>query len=205
METKHYLSKTIETIYECRAIRKFKTTEVSKEILNEILNAGRMAPSAMNKQPWKFYVLSSPTTIARFSKAIISESKFTMLKAGVKEAIHHILHPGSFHLKDGIEFMKQEDPIFHGAPLVFFISSPRSSEWAQLDVGMCAQNMMLAAKSLGVDSCPVGLAKFIEQTKEYEAMGIPSSEKIDLALLFGYADEVPVFHERKTDNVTFLD
>ncbi len=205
METKHYLSKTIETIYERRAIRKFKTTEVSKEILNEILNAGRMAPSAMNKQPWKFYVLSSPTTIARFSKAIISESKFTMLKAGVKEAIHHILHPGSFHLKDGIEFMKQEDPIFHGAPLVVFISSPRSSEWAQLDVGMCAQNMMLAAKSLGVDSCPVGLAKFIEQTKEYEAMGIPSSEKIDLALLFGYADEVPVFHERKTDNVTFLD
>lgn len=205
METKRSINKTIETIYERRAIRKFKSDPVPKEIIDEILNAGRMAPSAMNKQPWKFYVLSSPATIERFSKAILSESKFTMLKAGVKEAIHHILHPGSFHLKDGIEFMKQDDPIFHGAPLVIFISSPRSNEWAQLDVGMCAQNMMLAAKSLGLDSCPVGLAKFIEQTKEYELMGVPSSEKIDLAILFGYANEVPAFHERRTDNVSFLD
>lgn len=195
----------IKVIYERRAVRIFKDKEVERELILKLIDAARMAPSAMNKQPWHFYILTNREKIKRFSHSIIQHSKMAMLKAGIKEALHHVLHPGSFHLKDGADFFKAEDPIFHGAPVVIFISSQRSNDWAPLDIGMCAQNIMLAAKSLGLDTCPVGLAKFIENTNEYKELNLPSSEQINLAIILGYGDERPVLHERKTDNATFID
>jgi nitroreductase len=197
-------NETLKVIYERRAIRKFKDKKVEKELILELLNAARMAPSAINKQPWHFYILNDTKMIKRFSNAIIKNSKMAMLKAGLKEALHHILHPGSFHLKDGLDFFKADDPIFHDAPVVIFISSQKDNEWASLDIGMCAQNMMLAARSLGLGTCPVGLAKFIENTDEYKELNIPSSEHINLAILVGYANENPAVHERKQDNATFV-
>lgn len=201
---KNHQNETIKTIYERRAVRKFKDKPVEKEIIFELLEAARMAPSAMNKQPWHFYVLNNKEGIKALSNSILHHSKLAMLKAGIKEVIDHILHPSSFHLKDGIDFFKAEDPIFHGAPVVIFISSTRDNEWAQLDIGMCAQNIMLAAKSLGLDSCPIGLAKFIEHTDEYNEFEVPSSEEINLAIIIGYGDETPHIHERKKDNAKFI-
>ncbi|MDO9001313.1 MAG: nitroreductase [Bacteroidota bacterium] len=202
--SKSYSNEIIKTIFERRAVRKFKEKPVENEIILELLEAARMAPSAMNKQPWHFYILTDKEKIQLFSKAILHNSKLAMLKAGVKEIVNHILHPNSFHLKDGIDFFKTDDPIFHAAPVVIFISSDRSNDWAHLDVGMCAQNMMLAAKSLGLDSCPVGFAKFIENTDEYKKLNIPSSEEINLAIIIGYGNENPKFHDRKKDNATFI-
>ena len=199
-----YTNDILKTIFERRAVRKFTDKPVEEKLILELLDAARMAPSAMNRQPWHFYVLTNKEKIKAFSKAIMHHSKLAMVKAGLKEVVHHVLHPSSFHLKDGLDFFKSEDPIFHGAPVVVFISSTRSNEWAQLDVGMCAQNIMLAAKSVGLDTCPVGLAKFIENTEEYKELNVPSSEQINLAIIIGYGNETPSVHERKKDNVSFL-
>jgi len=48
--------KCIEQILSRRSIRKFKNKPVSEEVLNNILEAGRRAPSATNKQPWHFVI-----------------------------------------------------------------------------------------------------------------------------------------------------
>jgi len=40
-----------------RSVRKFKSKDVDKGIIDEILEAGRWAPSGLNNQPWKFMVL----------------------------------------------------------------------------------------------------------------------------------------------------
>jgi len=47
----------IKAIRERRSIRKYKSTEVSEENVDVILQAGRWAPSASNKQPWHFIVI----------------------------------------------------------------------------------------------------------------------------------------------------
>lgn len=195
----------LETIYKRRAIRKFKQQLIEKDTVEKIVDAGRMAPSAINKQPWNFYILRKPETIQAFSKAIMSSSKMALFKAGIKEAFHGITHPGTFHLKDGVEFLKASDPVFHNAPLVIFIASSKNNEWAPLDIGMCAQNMMLAAKSLGVDSCPIGFGKFIENAGEYKLLNIPEDQHVNLALVFGYADENPELHSRTRNNVHYID
>jgi len=48
----------LEAIKTRRSIRRYKKTPVPQEKLEEILDAGRWAPSARNSQPWKFIVLS---------------------------------------------------------------------------------------------------------------------------------------------------
>jgi nitroreductase len=195
----------LETIYKRRAVRKFTQQPVDSAIIEKILDAGRMAPSAINKQPWHFYILRKPENIQAFSEAIMSSSKMAMFKAGIKEAFRSITHPGTFHLKDGVEFFKASDPVFHNAPLVIFLTSSKTNEWAPLDIGMCAQNMMLAAKSLGVDSCPIGFGKFIENAEEYKILNIPNDQHVNLALIFGYANETPALHPRTRDNASYVD
>ena len=195
---------TLRTIYERRSVRKFKDIAIDHDTITRILDAGRMAPSAMNKQPWKFYILTGKDTIKAFSKEITKVTARTFVKSHsgsevIKTAVQ-LLHM----LKDG-DLFKRPDPIFHGAPVVVFIAAPRENEWAQIDIGMCAQNMMLAAKALGLDSCPVGLAKYVEQTKIFSRLQVPLSEQVHLAVIFGCGDESPDIHKRVHNNAFFIE
>ena len=72
------------------------------------------------------------------------------------------------------------------------------------DVGRQAQNMMLAATSLGLASCPIGFARFVTATKLYPTLKVAGSREVKLALAIGYGDEVPKEHERVKDNVFHL-
>jgi nitroreductase len=50
-----------ETIRSRRSIRRYKTDPVEEEKLQRILEAGRLSPSAVNKQPWHFIVVRDPS------------------------------------------------------------------------------------------------------------------------------------------------
>jgi len=196
-------TETITVINSRRAVRKYKEKPVSRNLIEEVINAGTMAPSAINRQPWKFYVLDNKVTIRAFSKEIAKHALKDFSKSSPKSIIEkagHLLHFAHNYSLRGLS-----DPIFHGAPVVIFITAPVDNEWAPLDIGMCAQNMMLAAKSLGLDTCPVGLAKFVMQTDLYPELGIRESEKVLLAVILGYGDEKPEVHERQKNKTVFID
>jgi len=197
------MNETIQTIYQRRAVRKYTAQKVSTDLIEQILEAGRMAPSAINMQPWKFYVLTNKETIRTFGGAIKQGMVKGFLKTGIRQIITNII--GTLHMGHKADFVKQDDMVFHGAPVVIFIASSKSNEWAPVDVGMCAQNMMLAAKSLGLDTCPIGMARYIEYTDTYEQLNIPSGEHVNLAIILGYGDEKPEVHERIKTNVTYID
>ena len=197
------MNETLNTIYERRAVRKYEDKPVEKELISQVIDAGRMAPSAINKQPWKFYVVTDKEIIRRFSKEIAKVAAKEMSKMKTKKIIK--MAASFFYLSHGLDFLRLDDAIFHGAPVVIFITSPKANEWAALDVGMCAQNMMLAAKSLGLDSCPVGFAKFIEKTDSYTKLRVLELEQVDLAVIIGYGNEHPEVKKRVTDNVFFVE
>lgn len=192
----------LQTIYDRRSVRKFTKVAVSKKLIEHILDAGRMAPSAINKQPWKFYVVTDKELIHTMSKQIAKVSVKQIAKIGIKEIVKSIWH--YIHSPHDLNFFNQSDFIFHDAPTVIFVTAPKDNEWAALDIGMCCQNMMLAAKSLGLDSCPVGLAKFVEETKAFSKLGISKKETVHLAVLIGYGDEIPEIKERKKDNAFYV-
>jgi len=197
------MNEVIKTIFERRAIRKYKDKPVSHEIIEQVLDAGRMAPSAINKQPWNFYIVTSKELIQLFSSEIVKVGLKSIPELGIKNVIKAIAS-GITHLSHGIDFIKAKDPVFHGAPVVIFIAAPKDNEWAALDIGMCSQNMMLAAKSLGLDTCPVGFGKFVEKAKDYSKLNIPSTHHVHLAIVLGYGDETPEVHERVKNNASYL-
>ena len=197
-----YANLTIRNIYERRAIRKYKPRPVEIKLVEQILDAGRMAPSAMNKQPCRFYILSDKEEIKFFSKEISRVIIKGILRSGIKDMIKAAKE--LLHFPHGKDFIKKEDPVFHGAPVVIFITTPIDYEWAAIDTGMCAQNIMLAAKSLGLDTCPVGMGKFAAEVKEYKKLKIRAGEKIQLAVTLGYGDEIAELKERNKNNVVFL-
>lgn len=58
----------LETIKTRKSIRKFKGTPVKDEFINNILEAGRWAPSGMNNQPWRFAVITDISLREKISK-----------------------------------------------------------------------------------------------------------------------------------------
>lgn len=197
-----FMTDTMQNIYQRRAVRKYKNMPVAREIIDQLIAAGRMAPSAMNKQPWKFYVLLDKKLIKTLSKEIAEIAIKEIRHTNVREIVKMTL--SSFHLSTMIDFLQTADHIFYGAPVIIFITSPVNDAWGALDVGMCSQNIMLAAKALGLDTCPVGFAKFVTQVKDFYRLNIPASEQVDLAITVGYGDEIPKPHERLTDNVVYI-
>jgi len=197
------MNEVMKTLYERRAMRKYKSEPIKKALIEEIIAAGRMAPSAMNKQVWKFYVLTNKEEISLFSHELVKAGLTSIKDMSIKDLAKTFI-AGITHLAHGIDFSKAKDPVFYNAPAVIFITGPKNYEWAALDIGMCAQNMMIAAKSLGLDSCPLGFGKFVSKTKDYPKLKISDNEEVHLALIFGYGNENPPLHERKTDNVVYL-
>src|SRR5665647_338608 len=104
-------SETLKTIYERRAVRKYKDKPVDKEVIEKILDAGRMAPSAINRQPWKFYILTKKDVIQSLSKEIAKIAGKEFLKSGPKQILKAIGH--LLHFPHDIRFFKGEYFIFH--------------------------------------------------------------------------------------------
>jgi nitroreductase len=64
-----FLLDVLEVIKKRRSIRKYKQNVVEKEKLQKVLEAARLAPSAMNRQPYAIVVLSDSETIEKISSA----------------------------------------------------------------------------------------------------------------------------------------
>lgn len=58
-----------EALLKRRSIRKFKEDKISEELINELLIAAMSAPSACNKKPWEFFVISNEEKLQELKKA----------------------------------------------------------------------------------------------------------------------------------------
>ena len=56
-----------------RSIRRFKPDPVPDSVLNEILHTATFAPSAHNRQPWRFVVLKDPAPKSHLADAMAEE------------------------------------------------------------------------------------------------------------------------------------
>jgi len=198
-QTADFVNETLRSICQRRAVRKYSDKPVTEDVIDQLLRAGTMAPSALNLQPWKFYILTKRKDILEFSKEIARASEEGIRKSGLQGVLEQFM--AEPHAKAAFA---SEDPVFHGAPVVVFITSPKANEWGPLDVAMCAQNIMLAAHSMGLGTCPIGFAKYVSLTTIYSRLAIPEPEQVNLAVTIGYGADQPVFHERTQNNRKFI-
>lgn len=78
----------LDVIFRRRSIRRYRSEPVPDEVLNNILEAGRLAPSADNAQPWHFIAITDPKIKRELSKGMwrsfIEASAFTIAGCGEK-------------------------------------------------------------------------------------------------------------------------
>jgi hypothetical protein len=104
----------------------------------------------------------------------------------------------------GFHFLRSGDQVFYNAPVVIFITGTKDNVWAGLNIGICAQNVLLAAQSIALSSYPISPGKYIEQTKVYSRMQVPSRKERKLSTILGYGAERPWLHRRNKKNEIFI-
>lgn len=179
----------IKNIKERRSIRKYTDKTVSKEIINEILDSAIYAPSSHNMQPWNFTIITDRRLIDGLSADIRAwYNSITKLSAPlyfIKE------------VKESVEEMRkrvksEKDLFFYNAPAVVIIHAPKK-RFSLQDCSCAAQNMMLAARSLGIGSCWIGFADIAlnKNRRIRKRLGIPFSHRVMSTLVFGYPEKFP--------------
>ena len=87
--------------------------------------------------------------------------------------------------------LSNKDTIFHGAPAVVFIIT-KNAVYNDESCACCAQNMMLAAHALGIGSCWIGFAHYLDRKKQTrQELGLPNGYHIAATLVFGHPEERP--------------
>lgn len=183
-------------IAERRSIRKFKEQNVSKEQIETIVEAARLAPSAKNRQPWKYIVYTGE------EKARLLAVMETGLK---KEQSEHALLPESaYGLPDAFHTLQ----IMREAPVAIIVMNTNGqSPYKQigtnqrvaeicdsLSIGASIENMILKATEIGLGTLWIANTCFAyEDLVDF----IREPGQLIGAVAVGYADEQPGARPRK--------
>ena len=181
------MNTVIETILKRRSIRKYKETPVNKEDLELILKCGLYAPSSMDSRSWYFTVVHDQEVIDWINECNV---------ASYPPAVYE-------------EEKDREGSIFFNAPSIILVSKDNSNGSGDINASLAAENMCIAAESLGLGTCIIGLAAFMFQTEEaplYEKkLQIPEGYKPIYAITVGYPDEKPETPDIPLNKVTIIE
>jgi nitroreductase len=184
-------NRTMETIKSRRSYRKYVPGQLKEEELNTILDAGMYAPSACNEQPWHFTVIQDKDLIDRINE----ETKKELVKSGSERFAERAKDP-DYH-------------IFYNCPTVIVISGREGCFSPMTDCAAASQNMLLAAESLDIGSCWIGLVGYYfraDMDRSKNELNIPAEYTPYYALCFGYKDKSKVFEapERKPGVINYI-
>ncbi len=133
---------TLEAIKTRRSVRKFSDRPVEPEKLQAVLEAARLAPSWANMQCWRFVVVEDQAVKERISELSYVEAYFAT--RGYK------FNPGQKGLAQApVVIVACAEPIQSG--------DLHGQQYYMADLGIAAENLMLAAHSLGLGSVFVGV------------------------------------------------
>lgn len=191
-----------------RSIRKYQNNPLEKETIEQIIQAGKYAPSAKNMQPWRFIVITNQERIAFLSNAVKTEIKKLLKWRFIHKFRYHELREfETLQYLYGVSSVRH-DSIFFNAPVILFIVTERKNFYDESCV-CCAENMMLAAHALDVGSCWIGNGSFIGLNKKLMlSIGVPSNYHIAACLVFGYPAEslgTPAIRKPCSDVINWID
>ncbi len=186
----------IHSIHERRSIRKYQDKSVPEEYIDQILEAARVAPSAKNRQPWKYIVFGG-----KYKKELLMA-----METGLEREERGItnLPESRYGLPDARNTLR----IMREAPIIIIIlntnaRSPflpvdndgRIAEICDtLSIGASVENMLLVAEELGLGTLWVANTCFAYQEM---VSYLDTKDQLVGAIVVGYADEKPQKRPRK--------
>lgn len=210
-----------QAIVSRRSIRAFLPAPVAHEDIAAILEVAARAPSGTNIQPWKVTVLTGAAR-QRLSDAIIAvyhdkdavrehteeyayyprqwTSPFIERRRKVGWDLYALLGLGRDN-KEGMAAQHARNFNFFDAPVGLIFTIDRVLEQGSwLDYGMFLQNIMVAARGRGLDTCPQ--AAFTQFHKIIAAqLALPANETVVCGMALGYADPSKIENTLVTERV----
>lgn len=152
----------LDLILNRRSIKEYRPDPVPREALEKIVQAGRHAPSGMNRQMTTFYVITDPALLQAIS-ALVSEK----------------LPPFADH------------DCRYGAPALILLTNKKENPSALQDASCAMENMMLAACALGLGSRWINQPYKLTDDPDMQALlaplGLTDEDRICGSLSVGYA------------------
>lgn len=161
-----------EVIVKRRTIRFFKKKRVPYSILIKLVDAGRLAPSASNFQPWEFIIVDK--------KEIVDKIFPTLRWAGYIEPFG-TPPPG-------------KRPT---AYIVVLVNRRIIKKGGIADISAAIENILLLAAEVGLGSCWIGS---VDRNQVRKILGIPKYCSIEYVIALGYPDETSVVELYKGDH-----
>lgn len=199
------MTSIIEAITSRRAVRAFLPEEVPQETIAQILEIAARAPSGSNIQPWHVDVVSGQTRdrltkgiCKRFDAGDFGEEAYQYYPDPWREpylARRRATGWGLYaalgierHEKDRMQAQHRRNFDFFDAPVGLIITIERDlpvGSW--LDCGMFLQNIMIAARGFGLDTCPQQAFAAYHATIR-EVLKLPEDRTVICAIALGVAD-----------------
>jgi nitroreductase len=209
---------TIDCIKTRKSIRGFKTGQVPKDVLMDVINTAQWSPSYKNTQPWELILLSGA------KKESLSKLLVELLEKGAKPC-PDIPEPESWPDAEGsriadllkkrteasgidltdpevIRKSKKANFRFYGAPHALYLFQDKSlTPWSLFDLGLFAQSLMLAAHDRGLGTVPQAFATdYAQDIKKF--LGIPATKRLVLGISIGYPDPDSPVNTFRTDRAS---
>ena len=168
---------TIDNILTRTSIRKYTDRPISEDDIRTILKAGMSGPTAVNARDWSFIVVTDREILAKMADTNGRPAQM------LREAALGILICGDL------------ERAFSRAP-----------EFWVIDGSIAGQNMILAAKDLGIGSVWLGTWPMMDRVKaQAELFGLPETQVPHSIIAFGYPAEDPAVKgpEYEEDRVHF--
>lgn len=190
------------------AVRAFLPRPVDRAVVEAILADASTAPSGANVQPWRVYVVAGSV------KDELGDALLTASRAGAMPSPAHFPDPlpevfrarvqdfgARYYASLGIDRsdaaararQSERNLTFFGAPVgLIFAIDRRLKPHSWIDLGMFAQNVMIAARARGLDTCPqVSFAPFHSVIAEFLQLG--PQEVTAFGMSLGHGDpQAPV-------------
>lgn len=190
------------------SIRAFLSTPISRQDIEQMLEVAARAPSGSNTQPWKAYVLTG-SALKALSREVVEAfmnpetdklyteeyryypdqwaSPYIERRRTVGLGLYKLLGLGKDD-KEGMKRQHAKNFDFFGAPVGMAFTVDRTmNQGSWLDFGCFLQNLMVAARGRGLDSCPQAAFNRFHPIIRKHAH-IPDSELVICCLALGYAD-----------------
>lgn len=202
-----------------RSRREFKDELVSRELIGKLIAAGVTAPSGLNIQPVRYTVITGPKAIddLRIGLSRFYALAVKIMRNPVTSALFRLIKPNIYECLLKLEPLMQKaadvasggkDMVFYNAPCVLILHGPKGDLIAPRDALFAAQNILLAAETLGLGACVVDLATepCNRDPRLKDLTGVPIHEEIYATIVLGF----PKFRylrtaPRKSPNVNYRD
>jgi len=194
-----------ETIKARRSVRRFKDTPIPDEIINEMLETARHAPSGGNAQNYTFGIVKNERLKQQLAKAAGNQTWIAsapVIIAGCGDISWDIKDPPEDdfglivnYLRFGKDFVNEmkKYPDRHALMKLWHNGSPV----------IAMEHMFLTAVSHGLNACFIG---YLDIDKASEILGLPGNLACLFLLPVGYADEAPGEKTVKTvQEISFFD